>query len=78
MPSISGASQGERPTASLIFGIDRIDEDVDLAADLLGEDVGADLLLRLHEAVPALVLHLIGHRRCAEVVGLGAPDRAHT
>src|SRR4029077_3584232 len=43
------------------FGVDLVDDDVDAAADLCGHQVAAHLLLGGHEAVTALLLHLVGY-----------------
>ena len=58
-PSISGASHCERPMAPSASTSSTMTSM--RAADLGGHQVAADLLLGGHEAVPALVLHLVGH-----------------
>src|SRR5262245_4274963 len=47
---------GRAADGFLVFGIDLIDQDVDLAVDLGGEDFSANFLLHPHEAMPALFL----------------------
>src|SRR5829696_3331824 len=51
-----------------------VDDDGNALADALLEPARADLLLRLHEAMPALLLDLVRYR-CGDVVGRGAADR---
>ena len=53
---------------------DLVDDHLLAGADLALEAARRDRLLALHEAVPALLLHLVGHRR-REIVGGRAGDR---
>src|SRR5690606_6808089 len=52
-----------------------VDDDGQALARLLPEHGGRDLLLALHEAVPAGLLDLVGYDRQAEIVRAGALDR---
>src|SRR5262245_27049054 len=62
--------------------VDLIDEDFGFAANLVTQELGADPLLGLHEAVPALFLEFLGHMS-VNLIGLGAShgfifEAAHT
>ena len=75
LPSISGASHGRAGDRFVVLLVDVVDQHIDLAADLGLEDLRRNFLLRRHEALPALLLHFVGHLRQAQIIGLGARHR---
>ena len=75
-PSISGASPSSGGGAAG-FAVHGVEQDVDVAADLLGQLLGADARGEGHDAVVAVLLGIV-RDLVGEVVGGGALNRLRT